>query len=320
MNRIIGFTVEPDDAGRKLEVLLRERLGLTRAQISRAKFTEGGITVNGTRRRVTYQAAAGDRVEVAVSETTVSKTVAASGDRLQILYEDEDVLAVCKPPGTACHPAHGHYLDTLANQAAAYLAEKGSTAPIREVGRLDRDTSGIVVFAKNHVAAARLSAQREERAFCKLYLAAAEGVFEEPRGCVRLPLAPAQGELNRMKVSSDGKTAVTYYRVISQRKDHALVCCRLMTGRTHQIRVHLAALGHPLLGDVLYGRGADTGSRLGLHAAAARFFQPFAGKEICLAAELENDPVFGTIDSEMMRRELKFMPEDKEKKAGGTKR
>ena len=108
--------------------------------------------------------------------------------------------------------------------------------------------------------------------------------------------------------------------VFSQSKDHALVCCRLMTGRTHQIRVNLAALGHPLLGDVLYGRGADTGSRLGLHAAAARFFQPFAGKEICLAAELENDPVFGTIDSEMMRRELKFMPEDKEKKAGGTKR
>lgn len=305
MRRMIGFTAEERDEKRRLELLLRERLGLTRAQIRRAKFTENGITVNGRRRRVNDTVQAGDSVEVLLEEAKTPRTeTAESWDSLEILYEDEDVLAVCKPSGMACHPAHGHYRDTLANLAAAYLAARGECCAVREVGRLDRDTSGIIVTAKSQAAAARLASQRENGCMRKLYLAAAEGVFDVKQGCIRLPLAPDENELNKMAVQREGKAAVTHYRVITQRADTALVCCRLETGRTHQIRAHLAALGHPLLGDIIYGKGTGTGSRLGLHAAAVRFVQPFTGEQICLTAGLADDPVFGTMDTETIRRIL----------------
>lgn len=305
MRRVIGFTAERQDDQSSLETLLRKRMGLTRAQIRRAKFTENGITVNGRRHRVTDMVQAGDLIQVLLEDVTVPRTeTAESWEDLRILYEDEDVLAVCKPSGLTCHPAHGHFRDTLANQTAAYLAAKGENCAVREVGRLDRDTSGIVVTAKNQTSAARLAAQREDGRMRKLYLAAAEGVFGEKQGCIRMPIAPDENELNKMTVQNKGKMAVTHYRVIDQKEEAALVCCRLETGRTHQIRVHMAAMGHPLLGDTIYGKGNLTGSRLGLHAAVLQFVQPFTGKQICLAAEFTDAPAFGTIDTETIRRIL----------------
>lgn len=305
MRRMIGFTAEEQDVQKNLETLLRERLGLTRAQIRRAKFTENGITVNGRRHRVTDLVQEGDLVRVLLEDITVPRTEAAENwEDLRILYEDEDVLAVCKPSGVACHPAHGHYRDTLANQTAGYLAAKGENCAVREVGRLDRDTSGIVVMAKSQTSAARLAVQREDGRMRKLYLAAAEGLFCEKQGCIRMPIAPDENELNKMTVQNKGKMAVTHYRIVDQTADASLVCCRLKTGRTHQIRVHMAALGHPLLGDAIYGQGNLTGSRLGLHAAALQFVQPFTGEKVCLAAEFTDAPVFGTIDTETIRRIL----------------
>lgn len=295
MRKSFSFTAGERDAGRRLEALLKERLGLSRAQIRRAKFTDGGITVNGTRRRTTYPAVPGDLVVVSFAEADTAGKVEPNADGgLLILYEDGDVLAVHKPPGMACHPAHGHYRDTLANLAAAHYAAQGLSAPVRQIGRLDRDTSGIVLLAKSRIAAARLSSQRERGELSKAYLALAEGVFRETEGCIRLPLSKKVGEKNEMEASPDGKSAATHYRVLAQEEGRALLLCRLETGRTHQIRAHLAAVGHPLVGDVVYGGGTRTGSRLGLHAAALRFFQPSTGEEIRLAAELLRDPVFGT--------------------------
>lgn len=265
--RVVEVRIAREDAGVRVDRYLKGVMGLSQKQISRLKFRIDGILVNGRQQRVTYELREGDCLQIRteggsmvklLGETAWGGQPGAKGvilHPLQVLYEDADLLLVCKPSGLVCHPSHGHYGDTLANQVAAYMAERGENWSVRMVGRLDRDTSGIVVLAKNAEAAALLARQRERGRMKKTYLALAEGHFASNQGVIDLPLAREEGSLMRMGPDPAGKPAFTAYRVLREMEDCSLLQVWLLHGwgRTHQIRVHLASQGHPLVGDPLYG-------------------------------------------------------------------
>ncbi len=211
---------------------------------------------------------------------------------LAIIYEDQDILAINKPAGIVTHPSGSHYSDSLANQVASYFRSKGEPTKVRSIGRLDKETSGILLFARNQTAAARLQNQREEGISEKTYLAAVSGFMPvDEDGAfhrISVPLAPDPDNRLKMVVSTDGtlpgsKHAETLYSVLKSTGPDAaapasLVMLRLKTGRTHQIRVHMASLGHPLLGDSLYCLSdiSNPFSRAALHAWKLKFQLPFS--------------------------------------------
>lgn len=291
--RTLEYQAIEQDDGVRLELILKRRLGLSVRQIRQLKFLSDGITVNGQKQRIVYSVHSGDRIRVTFSEQNRNVQELPFLEKpLHILYEDEDLLVVDKKAGEVCHPAHGHYQDTLANQAAAYLAGCGSEkAPIRCIGRLDKDTSGTLLFSKNRLAAERLARQKEEGVFRKEYLALVNGIFpvSNRSGEICLPLAPLPGSLMKMQVSGNGKRALTRYEVLCSDRHCSLVLCRIETGRTHQIRVHMAAIGHPLVGDPLYGNDTHVSStRTALHAWRLYLKQPVTGEELMIESFREN--------------------------------
>ena len=311
MERRLSEIVRAEDEGLALGNFLRRRMGLSKKEISQAKFRENGICVDGRRQKVTAVLRAGQRVEALLDEGERTSPQLKPSDReLQVLYEDQDVIAVDKPAGLSVHPAgrgslHG---DTLANRLAFYLREKGEDCVIRIFGRLDQDTSGVVLAAKNQAAAARLARQREAGTLRKTYLAVCEGIPKEREGEISLPLGPDPKDRTRMRVCPEGRPARTWYQVLntlrlegengeSGAKPCALVRLQLDTGRMHQIRVHMASIGCPLLGDPLYGDAGTKGDgqpapaigRTALHAAELVFCQPFTGEELRIRAPFPKD-------------------------------
>ena len=311
MERRLSEIVRAEDEGLALGHFLRRRMGLSKKEISQAKFRENGICVDGRRQKVTAVLRAGQRVDVLLDEgERTSPQLKSSDKELQVLYEDQDVIAVDKPAGLSVHPAgrEGLHGDTLANRLAFYLREKGEDCVIRIFGRLDQDTSGVVLTAKNQAAAARLARQREDGTLRKTYLAVCEGIPKERAGEISLPLGPDPEDRTRMRVCPAGSPARTRYQVLntlqlegesmeSGAKPCALVRLQLDTGRMHQIRVHMASIGCPLLGDPLYGDAGTKGDgqpapaigRTALHAAELALCQPFTGEELRIRAPLAKD-------------------------------
>ena len=280
--RKLEAELDENTAGKPLDKILKEVFGLTKKQVSQAKFRENGICVNGKQVRTSYVGKSGDLLQVCVEEARedTGKVLPVSGN-VEVLYEDRDLIVLNKPGGIPCHPGRGHYEDSLANRLAGYYMEKGETSLVRAVGRLDLDTSGVMVFAKNQVAAARLFKQKEEGSFKKEYLAVVRGIPKSPKGRILEPIGKMSGEKMKMQVDSYGKEADTAYEVLEAKGTYSLVKCHIRTGRTHQIRVHMAWLGHPLLGDVLYGDGKNPLFQgLALQAWKTEFFQPFTGEKI----------------------------------------
>lgn len=279
--------VGKEESGKSLEKLLLGE-GFTKKEISRMKFRENGMTVDGRKCRSTEILKEGQKIVLSLDDEYV-KEYAHGEDltQIKICYEDADLLILDKESGISAHPGRGHYGDSLGGQAAAYMRAKGENNHLRLIGRLDKDTSGAVVFAKNQTAAARLWKQREEGVFRKTYQALVHGEFESKNGKILLPLETVPDEKNRMRVSKEGNglDAQTIYKVKevyrAGEEKVSLVECTLLTGRTHQIRVHMAAMGHPVLGDPFYGR-ADGVKRLCLHAGKVKLRQPFSGKDICI--------------------------------------
>lgn len=298
MEKILEYTVQEEDLPCSVEQILRKRMNLPKREIRSAKFKDKGILVNGESVRVTRRAEAQDRVKVLLeSREEGSLHLKAVMGMVDVIYEDEDLILVNKPSGLAVHPGHGHYCDTLANYLVHYYREQGKEIRIRAVGRLDKDTSGVVVFAKNRLAAARLagSASAVEKEYCALV----QGYLEEKEGCIEKPLIKKEGALNQMDVSLEGSHAVTYYQVMREYRtdqpgvlEYSLVSLKLETGRTHQIRVHMAAIGHPLLGDSVYGEkniGENKIQRAALHCCRVKIVQPFTGKIIEVTAPMPDD-------------------------------
>lgn len=286
MERRVSFQAEKEDSGMSVGQFLAKR-GLTRRQISAAKFREEGICLNGEPVYVVRPVSAGDMVTIRLEtkEEVFDRLVPQPGP-VKILYEDEDLIAAEKPAGLASHPCGGHYQNTMANRMAAYFAHRQEQVRIRAIGRLDRETSGVMVFAKNRAAAGNLFAQKERGCFQKTYLALVSGRLSEREGVIDRPIGKGKGIC--MRVTPEGKRAITEYRVLRAGEVSALLV-RIRTGRTHQIRVHMASIGHPLLGDALYGGDCTLIDRTALHAWKADLKHPFTGRKICLEAELPAD-------------------------------
>lgn len=207
--------------------------------------------------------------------------------KLDIIYEDEDLLAVNKPGGIIVHAVGIEQEGTLSNFVGGYFQKNGIKRKVRVINRLDRDTSGLVLFAKNSMAHSVLAAQFIDRSIEKIYIAAIKG-YLEGRGRIEAPIGLGEDGIKR-EVRSDGKMAITEYKEIGKTQEGSILRLKLLTGRTHQIRVHLKSLGHPILGDSLYEGQSDLIKRQALHSKELTFKHPRNGKIIKLDAALPED-------------------------------
>ena len=208
---------------------------------------------------------------------------------LDILYEDEYYLVINKPPHLPIHPSMLHYENSLSNGVKYYFDSIGLKKKIRPVIRLDKDTSGIVIFAKNEYIQECLIKQMNSHILKKEYIAIVSGILNEKSGTINLPISRKAGSIIERCVSQDGQIAITDYSVIKELDNMSIVKCVLQTGRTHQIRVHFSSIGHPLIGDFLYGSKSDLINRHALHSYHISFVHPISNKNIDIYCELPED-------------------------------
>lgn len=208
---------------------------------------------------------------------------------LTIIFEDDWLLVVNKPAGIAIHPSVLHYSDSLCNGIRFYFDKIGLKKKIRPVNRLDLNTSGLVVFAKCEYIQECLINQMKNNQFKKEYLAVCDGIFNEKSGTINLPIARKENSIIERCISENGQTAITHYEVLKEFDNYSLVKCSLETGRTHQIRVHMSAIGHPLLGDSLYGSISDLINRQALHCYNLQFIHPVYNNDLNFFGDLPND-------------------------------
>ena len=276
--RRLTLTVTPDQAGEKIDVLLRRELRLSGTVIRRAKWVEDGILLDGARAITGQRVNAGQVLSVLVSDPHPKLDMLPAPGPLDVVYEDGDILVVDKAPGVPVHPGPGHYADTLCNFIAFHYRQAGVAADVHLVHRLDRGTSGLLVVAKHPHAQERLKLQLHTPAFRRVYLAVCDGAPSPAAGVVDAPIGRAPDSLVERRVDPAGQRAVTAYRTLKTADGRALVELELDTGRTHQIRVHMAHLGCPLTGDFLYGREDKALiSRPALHSARLSLRHPVTG-------------------------------------------
>ncbi len=278
------------DNGSVRQVMTRD-LKLSRKEISRLKF-DGEILLNGKRIKVNDRMRVGDTLTLRFPEAQTGEIPMLDVEP-DILYEDEDVVVVNKPAGIPCHPVHGHIDDSMGSILASYYRRKGEDFVIRPVGRLDKDVSGAILFAKNRLAASRLSKDREEGKLNKDYTAFVSGIFDIKQGMIDAPIAKAEGERRRVTKDPNGKPALTIFRVVNEfnvsGQSVSELNVEIETGRTHQIRAHMAAAGHPLIGDELYGGTTDILNRPALHCSRIDFLTPFTRESRVIVAPLPED-------------------------------
>ncbi len=245
MSTKISFTVTAAYNDKQMKIFLRQFCGVSASLLTSLKRTQDGITLNGSHARSVDIVHAGDTVVLSLSQD--ESDIPPSDLPCCVIYEDEHVIAYDKPPFMTVHPVRGHLGDTLANAAAGYAQSKGERYAFRAVNRLDRDTSGVVLAAKNSFAAALLPKSAH-----KTYVGVCEGIITKP-GTVRAPIRLKSGHTIERETGEGGAPAVTHYVPIAQFGERTLLEFTLETGRTHQIRVHMSSIGHPLAGDDMYG-------------------------------------------------------------------
>ncbi|MBQ3110335.1 MAG: RluA family pseudouridine synthase [Clostridia bacterium] len=270
-----------DMNNRKIEYILSGDLGLSGNIIKKLKAS-GGILLNGKNAHVNQRLSMGDELELIFPEET-SGNIIAENIPIEVLYEDEDILVVNKPPFMITHPVGEHKSGTLANAVMFYLENDAS---FHVITRLDKETSGVVLIAKNAISAQKLNAAMKERQIEKEYVALVCGELPQNEGAIDVPIIKGDG-IKRM-TSPDGKEALTKYEVVEEVNGLSLVRVQPLTGRTHQIRVHLASLGTPIYGDWLYGRAIE-GERIRLHCRKISFTHPLKNTEITIAAATPQD-------------------------------
>lgn len=284
MKRSFTYITEEKYIGRSIKEVLKNKLLMSSALITDLKKSEYGITVNCEPKFVNYILKTGDVLEILIEEGG-SENINPVFSELDILYEDEDFLAVNKPRGMPTHTSAGHHEDTLANAVLYYLNRNGEEHTFHAVTRLDKDTTGVVLIAKNRYAHDLISRQLIKRQAEKTYAAIVCGrIFGE--GIINKKIRRLNDSIIKRTVADDGSEAITHYRSIKVFDEHTLVELKPKTGRTHQLRVHMAYIGYPLVGDGLYG-GAD-GSEDGhlLHCRELCFIHPIKKEKIEISAAL----------------------------------
>ena len=288
--RRVSLTVPPERAGQKVDTLLRKALGLSGTVIRRIKWLPDGILLDGERVFTSRRVEPGQVLTVRLSDPERRSGVVPAPGPLDIVYEDGDMLVLNKAPGVLVHPGAGHYADTIGNFLLDYYDRTGVEADFHPVHRLDKGTSGLMVAAKHPHAQEVLKNQLHTAEFRRIYLAVCLGGPAEEAGTVDAPIGMAEGSIVARAVGPDGLPARTHYRVLERRGDRALVRLELETGRTHQIRVHMAHLGCPLAGDFLYGtEDRDLIPRPALHSSELTVRQPVTGETLTFTCPLPAD-------------------------------
>ena len=287
------FTVTGEGEASRLDAFLSAQLdGLSRSHIQKI-LKGGGVLVNGRPEKSSYRVAPGDQVELEVPEPEEPEILAEEMD-LDILYEDRDIILINKPKGMVVHPAAGHYSGTLVNGLMAHCREdlSGINGVLRPgiVHRIDMDTTGVLIACKNDFAHTSIAQQLKVHSITRKYYAIVHGVIREEEGTVNAPIGRHPTDRKKMSINTkNGREAVTHYRVLQRFEKFTYVECQLETGRTHQIRVHMAGIHHPLLGDTVYGPAKCPVSGLQgqtLHAGVLGFIHPRTGEYMEFSAPL----------------------------------
>ena len=284
--RTLRYQIAPEHEGMNVERYLKQQHGYSSRTIVKLKHYEQGMRLNGAHTRTIDLLHAGDVLEITFldSEEHGVEHFIRSNRQVEIAYEDDDLLVFNKPADMPCHQSCGHAADTLANVFAAHCDQLGMDLMYRPLNRLDRDTSGAVLIAKNRFAAASVTNN-----FHKTYQAILDGVPPQSEGRVDAPIRREFPEEMRRIVSPDGQRAITNYRVLAVQNGYSLVDFVLETGRTHQIRVHMAHLGCPVLGDSMYGRKSEMIARQALHCRYIAFTQPVSRQPVGVSCTMPED-------------------------------
>ena len=290
----LTLAVPPEDAGGRVDAWLAGRQeSLTRSAAARL-LEEGQVTCEGKPLPKNYRLRGGETLQVALPEPEETELL-AQDIPLDVVYEDGDVIVINKPKGLVVHPAPGHADGTLVNALLHHCGDSlsgiGGEKRPGIVHRIDRDTSGLIIAAKNDFAHQKLSAQLADHSLARTYECIVTGNLREDRGTVDAPIGRDKRDRKKMAVVSDGRRAVTHWEVIARYPGFTHLRCRLETGRTHQIRVHMAYLGHPILGDTVYGAKKPVPGLQGqcLHAVGLRFLHPRTGEAVELSCPLPEE-------------------------------
>lgn len=289
MSSKLVYKVETEDNNVKLREYLR-RVAQLSGRLIKGAAMQGRIEVNNKRAKLNHVLKQGDIITFEVNKEE-SQNIEPEKMDLSIAYEDSDVIVVNKTPNMVVHPTKSYPTGTLANGLLYYFREKGENTIVRLVSRLDMDTSGLIIIAKNQFSHMALARDMQNEEFEKSYMAVVHGHMSEKNGTIDLPIYRPTDDSIRRVVDERGQRSVTHYEVLESYEEGELVKLTLETGRTHQIRVHLSHLGHPIYGDNLYGVEGDSQliSRQALHAYKLAFPHPRTGEVITLETELPKD-------------------------------
>ena len=285
------FTV--DTAGNRLDKFVSENCpGLSRSQAQKL-IDDGYVIVNGLMEKANHKTEIGEKIEVTIPPPALTGLL-PEAIPVKIIYEDDDLLVIDKPAGLTVHPAPGHPSHTLVNAVLSHLNEIEDEGDITRPGivhRLDKDTSGVMLVAKNNVALANLADQFKARTVKKTYITLVKGILRPDKGVIDAPIGRDSGDRKKMAVTGEsrGRAARTNYRVIRYVGKNSLLEISPETGRTHQIRVHLAAIGYPVFGDITYGKKSAFLNRQFLHAHRIGFKLPATGKWVEFESPLPED-------------------------------
>lgn len=269
------------------DYLLKEK-SLSRSMLTDIKFKGGSIKVNDESRNVRTVLQAGDELQLTFPEEEVSESMKSIEIPLRIIYEDEHYLLINKPSNMPTIPSR-HSNQSLAQGVLFYYQQKKLNRTIHAVNRLDRDTSGLVLFAKHRYAHDLLSKQQQNKTMKRTYLALVHGVLEQQEGVIDNPIGRKEGSIIERTVRADGQKAITLFKIVENFATYSFLAIELLTGRTHQIRVHMSSIGHPLLGDDLYGGRKELIDRQALHSRSLEFYHPFREETLHFTAELDED-------------------------------
>lgn len=292
MERILDYIISENDGGNTIYDFLKKQ-NFSSQNIIELKKMSYSILVEGEWKHVNYKLLPGQQLRIHIKEESRNENILPSPLSFPILYEDDDLVIINKPMNMPTHPSQNNYTNTLAN-AAVFHYETKQNLPFtfRCINRLDRDTTGLTILAKNMYSAALLGNMIQKREIKRFYLALVQGSFPSAYGTIRLPIGRKPGStIERIVDHEKGAPAITHYYKLKDYCNHTLLALQLETGRTHQIRVHLSHLGYPLLGDPIYNSSSAASeiSRQALHAGRIIFDHPLTHRRIKLTAPLPND-------------------------------